>query len=302
MALFALCLVGIIGTAWFIERQIFRKRESAIKYRAYTELVSWMRCNADALADDGLSQRNVNRARIICDALKIGYGTVSFAIILPNSIGTEETIELPCDVRQALVLRHARWDGEGISPIAGDEIPIAAQVLSVIDWLAVRDYTPTVKLIDEISKERGKKFAPEVTDAVIRNIIAIVDAERPIVQSNFRIVNGAIVVCRPEKHGPIAQTAMAIRRALRPNDQVKVINDEVIMWLRDTSDAGVKAVLHRIATVLYSMPSSSIDKNSSIDNGNNKNKTKQLSFGVALAGLDSNKFADLIKIARSRVK
>lgn len=294
MSILALCVIGGVGAALFIERQLLSNRDNCVKYTVSSDLILWLRDHADELVDDGVARRNVKRARIICNALEIGHGIVAFAVSLPSSIGTEVSVDIPHEVRQAISMRHARWDGGGVSPIKGNKIPIASQVLSVIDWFDVRDYSSIDRLTDEFLSERGKRFSPEIVDSVVYCIADIIDVERSVPQSNFRVTNGAIVVCTP-KHiddEPCEllthATAAAIRRTIRPRDHIRISNGEIIMWLRDVDSVGVEAVLRRITSTLEStMIQENVDR---------------FVFGAAMAGVDSNKFADLMSVARSRVK
>lgn len=294
MSILALCVIGGVGAALFIERQLLSNRDNCVKYTVSSDLILWLRDHADELVDDGVARRNVKRARIICNALEIGHGIVAFAVSLPSSIGTEVSVDIPDEVRQALSLRHARWDGGGISPITGNKIPITSQVLSVIDWFDVRDYSSIDKLTDEFLSERGKRFSPEIVDAVVYCIADIVDVERSVPQTNFRVTNGAIVVCSSSQIDDepceilTHSVAATIRRTIRPRDHIRISDGKIIMWLRDVDSVGVEVVLRRIMSMLQStMLQQDLDK---------------FVFGAALAGVDSNKFADLLTVARSRVK
>lgn len=87
--------------------------------------------------------------------------------------GTSELVQMAEDIALS---HHERWDGEGYPKgMKGKEIPLAARIVSVVDALDaithVRPYKPARPLcdaIDEIKRERGGQFDPEVCDAVLR--------------------------------------------------------------------------------------------------------------------------------------
>ncbi len=71
---------------------------------------------------------------------------------------------------------HERWDGRGYTDcLAGDEIPLVSQILSVADsWDAMTSKRPYRKAmtdeeaIYEIQKNRGKQFSPVVVDSFMK--------------------------------------------------------------------------------------------------------------------------------------
>ena len=71
---------------------------------------------------------------------------------------------------------HERWDGRGYPDgLAGDEIPPGAQIIAVADALDVMCSTriyaalrPVEEALDEIRREAGRQFAPEVVAALGR--------------------------------------------------------------------------------------------------------------------------------------
>lgn len=70
---------------------------------------------------------------------------------------------------------HERWDGTGYPDrISGDEIPLISQILAISDaWDAMtskRSYRNAMSIsiaIEEIKKNRGTQFSPEITDVFI---------------------------------------------------------------------------------------------------------------------------------------
>ena len=71
---------------------------------------------------------------------------------------------------------HERWDGSGYPKgLAGDEIPLAARIVSVVDvWDALsseRPYKPAYpqeKVLDLLRKGRGAEFDPEIVDLFLK--------------------------------------------------------------------------------------------------------------------------------------
>jgi putative two-component system response regulator len=69
---------------------------------------------------------------------------------------------------------HERWDGRGYHGLAGDAIPLASRIVAVADTFDVmingRPYRGPVPLQvakDELVRERGRQFDPDVVDAFL---------------------------------------------------------------------------------------------------------------------------------------
>lgn len=72
---------------------------------------------------------------------------------------------------------HEHWDGNGYFGMKGDEIPLAGRIVTVVDVLDTlinnRPYKkawPIKKALDEIVRQRGKQFDPQVVDVLLRII------------------------------------------------------------------------------------------------------------------------------------
>jgi HD-GYP domain-containing protein (c-di-GMP phosphodiesterase class II) len=84
-------------------------------------------------------------------------------------------LELPAIVKQMTRSHHERYDGSGYPDgLTGDEIPLAARILSVADALDAmtsdRPYRKAMLLEDalaEIEREAGRQFCPKVVTAMI---------------------------------------------------------------------------------------------------------------------------------------
>ena len=89
------------------------------------------------------------------------------------------------------IVRHAneRWDGSGYPDgLAGEEIPLAARIFSVVDALdamtTVRPYSPGVSIAQarsEIAAKAGSQFDPSVVAQLARlsdRVLERIKAER----------------------------------------------------------------------------------------------------------------------------
>ena len=100
--------------------------------------------------------------KIIKDHSKIGYEIVSKNDSLKK-------------VSKYILYHHERWDGMGYPEgLKGDEIPLLSQIISVADsWHAMtskRSYKNKLtceEAIEELIKNKGTQFAPEIIDIFI---------------------------------------------------------------------------------------------------------------------------------------
>ncbi|GAB6100676.1 hypothetical protein JCM16358_25550 [Halanaerocella petrolearia] len=84
------------------------------------------------------------------------------------------------EIASFVLYHHERWDGMGYPEgIKGEEIPLVSQILSVADaWDAMRSNRsyrsalPKEVAIEELKKNKGTQFSPQVIDAFL-NIIDI---------------------------------------------------------------------------------------------------------------------------------
>jgi diguanylate cyclase (GGDEF)-like protein len=85
-------------------------------------------------------------------------------------------LDLPPIVKHMVRSHHERWDGAGYPDgLAGEEIPLAARILSVADTLDAmtshRSYRAALPLsvaVEEIRANAGIQFCPRVVDAFLR--------------------------------------------------------------------------------------------------------------------------------------
>lgn len=100
--------------------------------------------------------------KIIKDHSKIGYEIVSKNDSLKK-------------VSKYILYHHERWDGRGYPEgLKGDEIPLLSQIISVADsWHAMtskrsyKDQLTCEEAIEELIKNKGTQFAPEVINTFI---------------------------------------------------------------------------------------------------------------------------------------
>ncbi|MFW6295176.1 MAG: HD domain-containing phosphohydrolase [Halanaerobium sp.] len=86
-----------------------------------------------------------------------------------KALADSQTLE---HISEYVLYHHERWDGNGYPEgLKGDEIPLISQIIAVADaWDAMtsdrsyRDALSRKKACQEIKKNRGKQFAPEVVD------------------------------------------------------------------------------------------------------------------------------------------
>ncbi len=112
--------------------------------------------------------------------------TAEFEIIKQHTVNGKQIIEESMSdiedenflkvAKSVALYHHECWDGSGYPyGIAGDEIPLAARIMTIADYfdalVAKRSYKaalPTSVVFDNIKEQRGKKFDPVVTDAFLR--------------------------------------------------------------------------------------------------------------------------------------
>ncbi|MFZ5481298.1 MAG: hypothetical protein ACOZNI_31350 [Myxococcota bacterium] len=301
MALLVLAAVAVAGLAagwWLDRRRLARRLASARGVGGLpTEVVLWLRDRADDLPDGGAARRSTERARLLCAAVGIEPAEVLLAAALPTSAASEPGLHLPAGARQALVMRHARWDGTGVPPVAGAAIPPAAQVLALVEWLDAREGTAPETLAAELRAEAGKRFSPAFVEVVLDELGTLRAVRGAGFATDFRIARGALICAVPEgvdaerRPAALADAAARLRRMLRPRDRVETTAEEVVVWLRDADAEGALAVLARVRPALRALPIEGVDVGG-----------VGFRYGVAVAGADASRFAQLLVVARSRCR
>jgi putative two-component system response regulator len=77
---------------------------------------------------------------------------------------------------QIALCHHERWDGRGYPfGMSGADIPVVARVVALADVFDVlthvrpyKEAWPVEKALDEVRRERGAHFDPDVVDAFMR--------------------------------------------------------------------------------------------------------------------------------------
>ena len=114
---------------------------------------------------------------------QIGADALANAIQRVMAIHPEErkeaenrnSLEFLETARQIALCHHEHWDGSGYpAGLAGDDIPIAARLMTLVDvydaLASKRHYKPPLSLADTeefIRKERERQFDPDVVDAFV---------------------------------------------------------------------------------------------------------------------------------------
>ncbi|MFP4054014.1 MAG: HD-GYP domain-containing protein [Phycisphaerae bacterium] len=88
--------------------------------------------------------------------------------------------------REVAMSHHERWDGLGYPRgLGGEDIPLPARLVAIVDvfdaLLAKRCYKEAYSLekaLDIITREKGKHFDPEVTEAFLANLDDLLNAFR----------------------------------------------------------------------------------------------------------------------------
>ena len=101
---------------------------------------------------------------------------------------------IPQEIAAACAAHHERWDGKGYPRgLAGEDIPVAARVLSIADALASmisdRPYRRGMSLetaMEEVAKQRARMFDPWLVEAAIEVALADPDLFRDISGANLR--------------------------------------------------------------------------------------------------------------------
>jgi CheY-like chemotaxis protein len=120
-----------------------------------------------------------------------------------------EGINLPASVRYAVRHHHERWDGRGYPDgLAGEEIPLSARILAVVDsfaaMVAARPYRLPRKVPEaaaELQAEAGTRYDPDIVDALMRVL-----ARRDQPQLGF-VLRHHILIVSPDQPGATVTAA-----------------------------------------------------------------------------------------------
>ncbi|PRX29463.1 PAS domain S-box-containing protein/diguanylate cyclase (GGDEF)-like protein [Orenia metallireducens] len=141
-----------------------------------------------------LSLEEQKRLSLLARLHDIGkLGLPERVVKLGNTLAVEELKELKrhCEIgyravknfqellpiANSILFHHERWDGRGYPQgLQGKEIPLLARIISIIDFyeMMTRDYQKGLsqqEALEELKKERGKCFDPELVDEFINSDI-----------------------------------------------------------------------------------------------------------------------------------
>jgi len=146
---------------------------------------------AQEMKFDDVQIENLRMAAIIHDIGKIyvpsdilnkpgRLSDIEFGLIKTHSqygYDIVKGMDFPCSVAQAILQHHERLDGSGYPNglRGGEEILLEAKILAVADVVEAmashRPYRPALgidKALEEISKNKGRLYDPDVADACLK--------------------------------------------------------------------------------------------------------------------------------------
>ena len=225
----------------------------------------------------------------------------ALAAALPPGARSDTRLPLPDTTRAALAWRHARWDGTGVvTDLAGDRIPVAAQLLSAVDWLEARDGASRAALAEALRYESGRALGPVMTRTMLESLDALLSVSAADAHLGLRVTNGAMLCIAardPEAIPPalrapfLAALESRVRERVRPTDRVYCTDSEVVVWLTNTTAEGAVRAAARLEPAVSRVPIPSLQR-----------MEVATRIGVAMADSDANSFTELLAMARLRAQ
>jgi HD-GYP domain-containing protein (c-di-GMP phosphodiesterase class II) len=157
----------------------------ALKSVKYDHEQRSLRMQATGLKFIGSGHPPLHRFRLGLEFMISGHrevdGMVEHHAAIARSMG--EQLDLPDQVLAALGAAYERWDGRGWpGELGGDELPIAARVAGIAEYVEVANRMGGVEAVKELARERrGEQFDPALCDLVISEgeiILADLDTVR----------------------------------------------------------------------------------------------------------------------------
>ncbi len=302
----ACCLVSAFGTFWFRERTIRRAQRSQDERtrELSVELALHLAENTPMAGDLRVPRRMVERILLLARHLELDPSearSAALAAALPPGARGDQRLPLPDGTRAALAARHARWDGAGVvSDLAGDEIPVAGQLLTAADWLETRDGASADALREALRHEMGRTFSPRLVRVMTENMAALLSVASAGAHLGLRVTSGAmlcITPCAPEalpaslRPAFLAALETRVRAQLRPTDRVYCTEAEVVVWLSGTDADGAIRVTQRLEPVVSRVVVPSLQR-----------LEVACRIGAAIADTDATSFTDLLARARIRAQ
>mgnify|MGYP002682731335 CR=1 FL=1 len=96
-----------------------------------------------------------------------------------NSANSAISVNDMAELAEFILAHHERWDGKGYPKgIKGPDIPLQARIAAVADAYdamtsksAYRDPLPESVAVDELEKNAGTQFDPEIVQVFINKVI-----------------------------------------------------------------------------------------------------------------------------------
>jgi HD-GYP domain-containing protein (c-di-GMP phosphodiesterase class II) len=165
----------------------------------YVGLLGWVGCHVDAyeqakwFGDEQALKADFRRvdmagapvraAFVARHAGRGGLGggqDVASVMIENHCVATRDlaaALGLGADVREALYLTFARWDGKGVPARAAEEIPLPARLVTLADVVEIYHRSEGVDAAVEVARERrGTQFDPGLVDMVGADVFEGLDA------------------------------------------------------------------------------------------------------------------------------
>jgi PAS domain S-box-containing protein/putative nucleotidyltransferase with HDIG domain len=152
--------VADLATAIAGKMNLEDTRIEQLKMAAVVHDIGKMQVSSDILSKPG--KLSHNELELIQAHAQHGYDIV-------------KSMDFPCSIAQAILQHHERLDGSGYpNGLKGEDILLEAKILAVADTIEAmashRPYRPALgidKALDEISKNRGTLYDPDVVDACL---------------------------------------------------------------------------------------------------------------------------------------
>jgi hypothetical protein len=302
----ACCAISAFGTLWFRERAVRRARqaEDDRTRELSLELALQLAERTPLQGDLRVPRRMSERILVLANRLALDTGearSAALAAALPPGARADGRLPLPDGTRAALAARHARWDGAGVvSDLAGDAIPIAAQLLAAVDWMETRDGASVDALREALRYEAGRTFSPTLARVMAESLPALLSVASVGAHLGLRVTTGAMLCikpCDPDalpaalRPAFLAALETRVRERLRPTDRVYCTEAEVVVWLNGTDADGAMRVTQRLGPVVERVVVPSIQR-----------LEVACRIGAAVADSDATSFSDLLARARLRAQ
>ena len=118
------------------------------------------------------------QAELVLHELEQAYSDIEFSLIKTHSQGGYDIVksmDFPCNIAKTVLQHHERQDGSGYpNQLKSEDTLLEAKILAVADVIEAmasnRPYRPALgidKALEEVSKNRGKLYDPDVVDVCL---------------------------------------------------------------------------------------------------------------------------------------